>query len=342
MPASIRTELEEPIPAQPDEHMAILQTLLKLAASDTTDRLGPRGQQPRRALEQRVRSRAVQVAKRLTERGYSYADLARRLAVSERTLRSWNGCSAAANLAPPLGRPLAASQPAQQQAVFSLLDRVGPGLGVPNLRTYFPGMARAELADLVKGYRHRWRVDNQRLIHALDWQRPGAVWAIDFAQAPSVIDGRYPYVLAVRDLASGQMLLWRPVAAQTAAVVIAELRWLFTLHGAPLVLKTDNGSAFIDAGLGRELQLWGVGQLFSPPKRPEYNGSIEASIGSLKKRTQHQCELAGHPAIWTNAAAAAAQLDANTTARLKRLRGLTPERSEERRVGKECRSRWSP
>src|SRR5262249_3541835 len=107
MPASIRTELEEPIPAQPDEHMAILQTLLKLAASDTTDRLGPRGQQPRRALEQRVRSRAVQVAKRLTERGYSYADLARRLAVSERTLRSWNGCSAAANLAPPLGRPLA-------------------------------------------------------------------------------------------------------------------------------------------------------------------------------------------------------------------------------------------
>jgi hypothetical protein len=76
---------------------------------------------------------------------------------------------------------------------------------------------------------------------------------------------------------------------------------------------------------------WGVGQLFSPPKRPEYNGSIEASIGSLKKRTQHQCELAGHPASWTSKAVAAAQLDANTTARPKRLNGFTADQVWESR-----------
>jgi transposase InsO family protein len=114
--------------------------------------------------------------------------------------------------------------------------------------------------------------------------------------------------------------------------VIAELRWLFTLHGPPLILKTDNGSAFIDAGLRRELRRWGVGQLFSPPRRPQYNGSIEASIGSLKKRTQHQCELPGHPASWTNKAVATAQLDANTTARPKRLKGFTPEQVWESRA----------
>src|SRR5262249_52677908 len=149
------------------------------------------------------------------------------------------------------------------------------GLGMPALRTRFPDIARAELDDLLKGYRRRWRAANPRLLHRLHWQRAGAVWAIDFAEAPSLIDGSYAYVLAGRDLASGQTLLWHPVAAPTAEVVVSELRLLFTLHGAPLVLKSDNGSAFIAEAVQRELRCWGVGQLFSPPRRPEYNGAIE-------------------------------------------------------------------
>ena len=39
----------------------------------------------------------------------------------------------------------------------------------------------------------------------------GTVWAVDFAQAPQPIDGVYPYLLAVRDLASSKQLLWLPV-----------------------------------------------------------------------------------------------------------------------------------
>jgi transposase InsO family protein len=216
------------------------------------------------------------------------------------------------------------SNTSQQQAVSSLLDIFGPGVGVPTLCTCFPDLARAELDDLVKDYRARWRVDNLRLIHVLDWQRPGTVWAIDFAEAPSLIDGSCAYVLAVRDLASGQTLLWHPVAAPTADIVVAELRWLFTVHGAPLVLKSDNGSAFIADELRRELQRWGVGQLFWPPHRPEYNGSIEASIGSLKTRTERECLRHGRPAVWTSSDLEGAQLAANT-AHPRRLKGRTPE-----------------
>ena len=34
-------------------------------------------------------------------------------------------------------------------------------------------------------------------------------------------------------------------------------------------------------------------ELYSPPHQPSYNGSIEATIGSLKKRTDQQAAWAG-------------------------------------------------
>jgi hypothetical protein len=148
-------------------------------------------------------------------------------------------------------------------------------------------------------------------------------------------------VLAVRDLASGQTLLWLPVAAPTADIVVAELRWLFTWHGPPLVLKSDNGSAFIADELRWELQRWGVGQLFSPPCRPEYNGAIEASIGSLKNRTELRCVLNGHPGVWTSADLEAAQVAANTATRPRRLQGLTPEQVWEARTALAAEERAS-
>ena len=338
--APIRTELDQDlarpadrgdlgltidVPAQADLHMSILQTVLELQAAKTGPRLGAAGQQPRRDLEHVVRRRAAQLAGQLTDLGYSHSDAAQRLGVNDRTLRSWNQTPRGAAPVQPLGRPLAQADAAQQQAVVSWLDTIGPGVGVPTLRTRFDGMARAELDDLLKTYRRRWRADHPRRLHVLHWQRPGAVWAMDFAEAPCVMEDLSPYLLAVRDLASGQQLLWQPVAAPTAAVVLAELRVLFALHGAPLVLKTDNGSAFIADELRWLLHRAGVHQLFSPPHTPAYNGSIEASIGSLKKRTERQSTLAGHPGLWTSANVAAARNEANLTARPRRLHGATPD-----------------
>jgi hypothetical protein len=335
----IRTELEKDlarpadrgdlvlpmnVPAQPDVHMTIVQTLVKRKATATAERQGLAGQQPRRELEQVVRLRAVQFTDGLLELGYSYAEAAQRLAVNERTLRHWSQSLRGAAPVQPLGRPLAQADAAQQQAVFSWLDTIGPGVGVPTLRTHFDGMTRADLDELVKGYRRRWRADNLHLLHVLHWQQPGTVWAMDFAQAPCAIDGLHRYLLAVRDLASGQQLLWQPVAAPTAEVVLAELPLLFALHGAPWVLKTDNGSAFIADELRWYLHRCGVNQLFSPPLSPAYNGSIEASIGSLKKRTERQSERAGHPGLWTGLDVESARIEANTTARPRRLHGATP------------------
>ena len=59
--------------------------------------------------------------------------------------------------------------------------------------------------------------------------------------------------LAVRDLASGAELAWQPVSNQTAAPTVAVLKSLIDQHGPPLVLKSDNGSAFASEEFGEVL-----------------------------------------------------------------------------------------
>jgi transposase len=283
------------------------------------------GQEPRRTLARRVRLRALDVAERLADWGLSLDDAAPRLGVSARTLRHWQAQYRQRDEGLALlGRPAADSGPEQQQAVLRHLHDAGPGVGVPTLREQFPALARAELDALLKAYRALWRAQHPRLLHVLHWRRPGTVWALDFAEAPSGIDGVGPYLLAVRDLASGQQLLWQPVVAPTAAVVRAALVPLFGAYGAPWVVKSDNGPAFRAEHTKHLLARWDVCALFSPPHTPAYNGSIEAAIGSMKTRTQRLAEQAGHPDHWTSAVVEAARCQANAQARPRRLHGASP------------------
>lgn len=299
--------------------MNIVQAFVEL------ERAGGGTQQQRRKLERRVRQRAVAFSGLLADQGRGLEEAAQRLGMKPRTLHRWEQM-----LGQPeqpialLGRPRADSGPEQQQAVRNHLATVGAGLSVPALRVQFPDMARAELDRLVKDYRVQWRADHCRSLRTLHWLRPGAIWGMDFAQAPFLIDGIYPYLLAVRDLASGKQLLWRPVLSDSAAVVIAELVPLFLAYGTPWVLKSDNGPAFRAAETKALLAQWGAFALFSPPYTPSYNGAIEAAIGSLKTRTQRLADQAGHPLLWTSAVVEAARQEANQ-AHPRRLKGATPD-----------------
>jgi transposase InsO family protein len=248
------------------------------------------------------------------------------LHLSERTLRDWRHdgicpCWAAR----PLGRPILVASRAQRNAVFELLEELGPGIGLATLRAAFPGMARAALDDFLRRYRRVWRKLHQQSLFVLHWPVVGRVWAIDFHGPRPAVDGLYPDLLAVRDLASGQQLLWLPVADATATTVIEALRSLFAEYSPPLVLKSDNGSAFGAAAVQELLAQRGVKNLFSPPHMPRYNGSIEAGIGSLTGRTEQRAARRGYPGDWTWADATAARLEANATARPRGLRGPTPD-----------------
>jgi transposase InsO family protein len=304
-------------------HLDIVRALLALRPpAPLSDRFRQARQQPQRELEHRVRWRVVRCAQRRLDLGCTQAEAAERLGIHERTLRHWLTELPLAGASLSLGRPRTPSSPQQQQAVFDWMRQAGPGVALADVQMQFGSLARAELDDIRKVYRSLWRKQNRRLLHVLHWQRPGSVWAMDFATAPRPVDGIYPHLLAVRDLASGQQLLWREVEHQDGRTVIEALTMLFTLHGAPLVLKSDNGSAFLDEGLQGILGDWGVLPLYSPPHSPWYNGAIESSIGSLKRRTERHACQAGHGGVWTSADVMAARLEANQS-RPRRLHGAT-------------------
>jgi transposase InsO family protein len=205
------------------------------------------------------------------------------------------------------------------------LDEWGPGVGLPTLQTMFPMLARAELADILSRYRRVWRRLHEQTIHVLHWSEVGRVWAIDFHGPRPPIDGLYPYLVAARDLASHQQVAWLPVRDVTAATVLPVLTSLFVVHGAPLALKSDNGSAFGDTRVQALCGQFGVRNLFSPPRMPRYNGAIEAGIGSLTTRTEQAAARRGYPDDWTYDDAVVARLEANATARPRGADGPCPD-----------------
>jgi hypothetical protein len=150
---------------------------------------------------------------------------------------------------------------------------------------------------------------------------------MDFSEAPHPIDGVYEYLFAVRDLASHYQIAWIPVPDLRAETVLPLLWQLFREHGPPLVLKSDNGSAFIADLMTDFLATRQVAQLFSPARLPQYNGALERSNGTLKTYTGLHAIRESHPLRWTSDDVEHARQLANTISRPWGHRGPTPEES---------------
>ncbi len=109
---------------------------------------------------------------------------------------------------------------------------------------------------------------------ALCWRRvAGTVWAVDFTDPPSPVEGQFGKLLLVRDLASGQTLLALPCTDESAETAVAALTSLFLQYGAPLVVKSDNGSAFGSEAFAALLAAHRVIWQPSPPRYPQYDGA---------------------------------------------------------------------
>lgn len=269
-------------------------------------------QRPRRTCERTVRCRAVLFQQWTRNQGLSVTATARCLGIAPRTLAAWCQQQQAQQLtAMPRGRPCHRAPVERRNEVIGFLQQVGPGLGVPSLQAHFRDVPRRELAELLRRFRRIYRSQHRRRLNHLRWQLPGSVWAIDHCEATTRIEDRFPYILNVRDLASGTVLAWEPVESPDAASTTEIIARLFQKHRPPLVLKSDNGSAFIAAPFTELLTRWNVIPLRSPPRCPQYNGSCEAGGGAMKKRTAEQATLAGHPAHWTIADLHRARIIAN-------------------------------
>src|SRR5262249_35898607 len=154
---------------------------------------------------------------------------------------------------------------------------------------------------------------------------PGSVWAMDFSHPPHRIDGCFPAILNVRDLASHQQLLWLPVLREDAATAVDALDDLFATHGAPLVLKCDNGPPFraqATKGLARN---WSIFTLYSPPYCARYNGACERANRTLKELTEQIADQEGRAGFWTSDDLLMARLRANRLSRPWGPSGTTPD-----------------
>ena len=182
------------------------------------------------------------------------------------------------------GRRPAALTAVQRLQLAQVLKK-RPKWGLPRLRRQIPDLPKNATATYIRRAKSVLARRRRRNWRQLDWHVPGAVWAIDGTWMDRPVDGRGRRALVVVELHSRKTLALSSVAGERAPAVIALLTKLIARHGAPLVLKADNGSAFTARSVAIFCQRHGITLLHSPVRRPRWNGTCEVSGRWAKKRT---------------------------------------------------------
>lgn len=288
-------------------------------------------------MEDQVRRRVLDYANWAHSRGRTLAEISSACGLASATLSRWiakeeEGTHARdGNRARTRGRPPGHLDRHARQEVLLALILGGPNLPVETLKSIRPEASRRALDHLRHRYRQVWRWRQRRLQRTLEWTESGRVWAADFSEPPHPIEGRFPYLFIVRDLASGEQLLALPVDDVTTTTACRAMERLFRELGAPLVLKVDNGSAFVAEAFRKLLKDHHVTTLYSPPGLPQFNGSVEAGIGGLKTRAHHAAIAAGRPFEWTCDDIEQARCESNLHGRPRGKAGTTPSEAWDNR-----------
>ena len=297
----------------------------KQAGRHRVRRYGPNAQVPARRVERAARRAAVAFDRWAQERGLTREQAAQAIGRTVRTVASWGQGWTVDRLKPqPRGRPAHGATVEQRNDVIATLGQLGPHTGAPTCQGLFQDLARRQVEDIVRRFKRVDRKQRRRGLARLTWRQPGTVWAMDHSYPPTLIDGIYSRIFALRDLAGRYQLAWDGVPDESAEHVVGILVILFVRFGPPLVIKADNGSPFISQLVRDLLIQWGVVLLLSPARRPQYNGSVEAANGSMKIRTEHVAALAGRPGEWHREDLAVARDQANRLLRPRGPNGPTP------------------
>ena len=272
---------------------------------------GAEAQQPVRELEARFRRRALAMLVIGRRRGLRRATVARSLGLTPAMLARWQDehdercrrAEAAPSPAPApasLGRPPLPEPPDLLRSMRNLCRLFGPALGAKDLHRDFPDASWRTCYAITYQCRGELR-DQLRECRALAclWSTPGTVWAADLWKPEASLEGDFPCVLDVRDLATGFLVTSEPLEDASAASVGAAFDRLYRHFGAPLVCKTDNGGEFTGEGSWEVHHRYGVEQLLSPIYLPSYNGACEAGHGSMRYRTELLARRDGRPGDWS-------------------------------------------
>jgi len=164
---------------------------------------------------------------------------------------------------------------------------------VPRLRRAIPGLPRNSTAAYLRRLRRLKRQRRCRWRHRVQWNMPGAVWAIDGTWLGCPVVGSGRRALVVVELHSRKTLAVVSVRGEREVEVIRVLTKLIERHGAPLVLKLDNGPAFISEDVAAFCGQHGMTLMHSPVRRPSWNGTCEVSGRWAKRRAEAAARLRG-------------------------------------------------
>lgn len=250
----------------------------------------------------------------------------RLLDVRRPTLKGWRRRARAGTLGPNrMGRPPLKLNAGTVEQLDELVLETGADVSVAYVRDRMPQVPRSAVEEAVRAQKRKLRREGRSGLEALLWERPGRVWSFDWTDPPTPVEGRFPKVLAVRDIPSGESLQALPAEAGTGQVAAAALEDLFAAHGAPLVMKNDGGRELNGSEVEAVLHRYGVAHLRSPEYYPRYNGAIEAGIGALKTHAWHEAARHGRPGYLTCDDVEAARLKANETSRPSGPHGPSPD-----------------
>ena len=156
-----------------------------------------------------------------------------------------------------------------------------------------PGLPRNSAAAYLRRLDRLERRRRRRWRHRVHWLVPGAAWAIDGTWLDQAVVGSGRRALVVVDLRSKMTLAVESVRGERAVDVERVLTGLIAKHGAPLVLKLDNGSAFISKRILDFCRRHGITLMHSPIRRPSWNGTCEVSGRWAKRRAAAAARLRG-------------------------------------------------
>lgn len=283
-----------------------------------------RRHQHRRKEQESARRQVAAACQAVQTSGVPVVHVTRPLGLSVRTVRRWRQPGNSSGFG-RRGRPPRYASREDRNRVYRFLKERGATTPLAAVRAEFPELRRADLLDLARRFRHVTRRRAQLRQSRLQWRRPGTVWAADFKERREPLEGRYGWILSIKDLGSSFQLAWEPLVDATAAAVQDIYTRLFAEHGPPLVLKSDNGGQFKADQTKELLAQWSVLPLYSPKRRPQYNGGVERANGQLAGYQEAVAQFYNRPAGPTCDDAERARLVANELSHPRGWQGPTAD-----------------
>ena len=148
-------------------------------------------------------------------------------------------------------------------------------------------LPRRRIQQMINEARSRFNQQQRATMFRIEWLNPMLAWAIDDTELTSLLrgqiePGRRLFVNTIQELSTRYKFDTGIRPFLNGDEVAERLSKLFVRHGAPLILKRDNGSTLNAAPVNDLLRKYGVIALNSPPYYSRYNGAVEYANREIK------------------------------------------------------------